>query len=181
MAFGDISANYLQWYRDQLPDRPDFDQLTASAERIEPGAGGLRLRPDVGLSNPEEVFKGMTSRHTPGHAVRCIMEAVAGALGDQVAALSDGPLPDEIRSAGGAARSDPWLQIKADVLGVAVTATQCPEPTSLGAAVLARASLGGEDVARVARRWVRMKPPHLPDPGRHRRYQVLQSNRAGSG
>ena len=48
-------------------------------------------------------------------------------------------LPGEIRCAGGAARSDLWLQIKADVLGVATAATVCPEPTSLGAAVLAKA------------------------------------------
>ncbi len=50
MAFGDVSANYLQWYRDQLPDRPDFEQLTALAEQIEPGADGLAAedgrRPD---------------------------------------------------------------------------------------------------------------------------------------
>ncbi len=95
---------------------------------------------------------------------------------DQVAALSAAPLPGEIRCAGGAARSDLWLQIKADVLGVATAATLCPEPTSLGAAMLAEASLGAGDVARVARQWVRLKPPHRPDPQRHRQYQALHLN-----
>ncbi len=180
MAFGDVSANYLHWYRDQLPDRPDFDQLVALAAPIEPGAEGLRPRTDVALTDPEAVFEGMTSRHAPGHAVRCIMEAVAGALGDQAAAVSDGPVPGEIHSTGGAARSDLWLQIKADVLGATMTATQCSEPTSLGAAILAEAALGGADVPQVARQWVRLKPPHRPDPGRHRRYQALRSNPAGS-
>ncbi len=81
MVFGEVSANYLQWYRDQLPDRPEFEQLTALAEAVEPGAAGLRLRAGAGLTVAEEVFDGLTDRHGRGHAVRCILEAVAGALG----------------------------------------------------------------------------------------------------
>lgn len=90
------------------------------------------------------------------------MEAVASALGDQVTALSSSSPPAEIRSAGGAARSDVWLQIKADILGIVVAATQCPEPTSLGAAMLAEASLRGLDVRELAQQWVHLKSPHQP-------------------
>ena len=166
MAFGDVSANLLQRYRDQLPDRPEFDQLTVLAAEIPPGAEGLRLRSDAGLMQPDAMFEGMTARHTRGHAVRCILETVARALRDQVGAHTDGPLPAEIRCAGGAARSDLWLQIKADVLNVPTVATECPEPTSLGAAILAEASLLGADVRQIARQWIRLKPPHRPDPQR---------------
>lgn len=175
MAFGDVSASYLHWYREQLPDQPDFDRLTALAGLIEPGAGGLTLKMDVALTSPEAVFDGITPQHTSGHAVRCIMEAVAGALGDQVAALSLGSPPTEIRSTGGAARSDVWLQIKADMLDITMTATQCPEPTSLGAALLAEASLRQSDVRELARQWVHLKSPHHADPQRHRQYQTLES------
>ena len=90
MAFGEVSANYLEWFREQLPDRLYFDRLIALAESIEPGTEGLRLRTDVGLSSPKKVFDGFTDQHTRGHQVRCILEAVAGALGDQMAILSDG-------------------------------------------------------------------------------------------
>ena len=83
MAFGNVSANYLQWYRDQLPDRPEFDALTALAAEVAPGADGLRLRTDARPSDPARVFVGMTSKHGRGHAVRCILETVAGALRDQ--------------------------------------------------------------------------------------------------
>ena len=125
MAFSNVSAGYLHWYRDTLSDSPDFEQLTALAEQVALGAEGLRLRKNVELTNAAEVFDGMTSVHTRGHAVRCILEAVAFTLGDEVAALSNGPLPYDIRCAGGGARNELWLQIKADVLGVATTATQC--------------------------------------------------------
>jgi xylulokinase len=174
MDFSEVSGNYIEWYREQLPDRPDFEQLIAAAERIEPGAEGLRLKTDVALTNPQEVFDGQTPRHSRGQLVRCILEATASAMSDQMAALCDGSLPGEIRCAGGGAQSDLWLQIKADVSGATTAATLCPEPTSLGAAILAHAALGGPDVQTTARQWVRLKPPHHPDPQRHRQYGVLR-------
>ena len=84
-------------------------------------------------------------------------------------------MPHEIRCAGGAARSELWLQIKADVLGAATVATTCPEPTSLGAAMLAEATLSGADLGQMARQWVHLAPPHLPDADRHRRYRSIYS------
>ena len=38
MTVSDVSAACLQWYRDQLADRPDFDELTAAAAGIQPGS-----------------------------------------------------------------------------------------------------------------------------------------------
>ena len=99
------------------------------------------------------VFAGANARHTRGHRVRCIMEAVGRALDDQVKALCGSSLPHEIRCAGGGARSDLWLQIKADMLGVPTVATEFCEPASLGAAILAEAALASADVPEVARTW----------------------------
>ena len=177
MAFGEVSANYLQWYRDVLPDRPDFVILTGRAAAVAPGADGLTLATVAPSSTPEVVFRGWTASHTRGHAVRAILEAVARALGEQVAAVAGEILPGEIRSAGGAARDALWLQIKADVLGVPVRATQCPEPTSLGGAVLAESALNGATVAAVAEQWVRLGQAHQPDRERQRLYEELRSKR----
>jgi xylulokinase len=173
MAFGDVSANYLQWYRDQLSDRPEFEQLTALAASIAPGAGGLRAKTGVVLTDLASVFEGMTARHARGHAVRCILETVAAALGEQIRTLCNEATPADVRCAGGAARSDLWLQIKADMLGVPTIATTCPEPTSLGAAMLAEAAISGDDIRQIARRWVCMKAAHQPDSERHRQYAAL--------
>jgi xylulokinase len=168
MAFGNVSANYLQWYRDQLPDRPTFDELGKQAASATSGCNGLKLRTDRSLTTMADVFENATPQHTRGDHARCIMEAVGQALSDQVAAISKNRPPREIRppceirGAGGAARSDVWLQIKADHLGTPTLATQCEEPTSLGAAILAEAALNGADVATVAKLWVHLEPPHLP-------------------
>jgi xylulokinase len=174
MTFGEISANYLEWLREQLPDRPDFEKLLALAESIAPGADGLRLRTEAGMRIPDGVFGGLNGRHALGHRVRCILEAVAYALHDQIHALADA-IPREIRCAGGAARSELWLRIKADVLGIPAAATFCPEPTSLGAAVLAQAAIEKAAVETVARQWVRLKPPHRPNLERHEIYRRLRS------
>jgi xylulokinase len=179
MVFGDVSANYLEWYRNSLPERPDFEALTALARAVAPGADGLRLNTTRPMTVPEEVFDGWTARHGRGHAVRAILEGVAVALREQTLALGGGSLPAEIRSAGGAARSDLWLQIKADVLGVPFRATQCPEPTSLGAAILAEAARSGATVPDIARRWVRLGQPYYPNGDVNRRYQEIHRVNAG--
>lgn len=173
MAFGSVAGNYLEWYRDQLPNRPAFERLIALAADVEPGAEGLRLRTDVPLSTPEAVFVGLKPHHTPGHCVRSILETVAVALRAQLELVGgDGP-PGELRSVGGAARSNVWLQIKADVTGDLVTTIECPEPTSLGAASLAETRLSGGTVVDATRRWVRLQPPHEPDWKKHRIYAGL--------
>jgi xylulokinase len=173
MVFGDVSANYLEWYRNLLPDRPAFEALTTLAKGVAPGADGLRLNTTRPPTVPEEVFHGWTVRHGRREAVRAILEAVAVALREQTLMLCGGTRPAEVRSAGGAARSDLWLQIKADVLGVPLRATQCPEPTSLGAAILAEAARSGDSVVEVARRWVRLGEPYRPNPDSHRNYQTI--------
>jgi xylulokinase len=180
MAFGEVSANYLEWYRDQLRDRPDFDQLTELAEQIEPGAHGLRLRTNERPTELEKVFDGLTSRHTRGDMVRCIMEAVARALADQVSTLSKGAPPLEIRCAGGAARNDFWLQIKADVAGITTVASECEEPTSLGAAMLAEASLSSTDLLQLTQQWVRLKSLHRCNTQYHHNKRSLHSHAVGA-
>lgn len=163
MVFGEISANWLEWYCNQLPDKPPFADLVALAEAIPPGCDGLRLNTDAGLLTDGEKFTGRLPHHARAHEVRAILEGVASALKDQTALLSPDSLPTEIRCAGGAARSDLWLQIKANMLGTSTASTQCDEPTSLGAAMLAEASLRGVAVEEIAGQWARVKSLHSPE------------------
>jgi xylulokinase len=162
MVFGSTSANLLEWFRNQLPEKPDYDVLTREAANVPPGAEGLKLRPGADSGALADGFIGMTPRHTRGHQVRCILETVAQALAQQVEQLCGSELPREIRSCGGAARSDLWLQIKADTVNAPFVALTCPEPTSLGAAILAGHGLGWGTVAELAQRWPHFKSPHMP-------------------
>jgi xylulokinase len=165
MVFGDVSGNILQWYRDQLPDKPDFTELSELAAKVPAGSEGLSLKTGVPLTGLAAVFAGVSPQHGRGHYVRSIMEGVANALDEQIQLLGDKvstARPTEIRSAGGGAKSPVWLQIKADRIGVPLVTTTCVEPTSLGAAVLAEASLTDQSVAEVANRWIQLNPVRMP-------------------
>ena len=144
----------------------DIDKPPVALVAEEP-ADALLRNEQVGPTVPIEI-----TEHG-GHAARAIMEAVAFALADQARQVCGDRLPSEIRSCGGAARSNVWLQIKADVLNVPVATTACPEPTSLGAAMLAARALGWGTLPALAQSWVRTNPPHRPDPQIHAIYKTI--------
>ena len=173
MVFGNFSANILEAYRNSLPDRPDFDDLVGEAAEIAPGADGLRFDRLSEEPGGAPMFHGLTDRHGRGHKVRAILEAVSFALAGQVEQLCGGHRPTEIRSVGGAARSAFWRQLKADVLDCPVASSSCPEPTSLGAAMLAAVALGLGEPEEIVSAWARAGPPAYPDPRRHAVYRDL--------
>ena len=89
------------------------------------------------------------------------MEAVARALRERVVALRGEAGP--VVCLGGAARSDVWLQIIADVLGAPVERLACAEPTLLGAAMAAAVGIGVlPDWAAAARAWGRVARTFVP-------------------
>lgn len=169
MVFGDTSANLLEAYRNSLPGRPGYEALCDMAAEVRAGSDGLRVNPG-NLSGTNTMFAGLTENHTAGHRVRAILEAVAFALNEQVDMLGGRDRPGFIRSVGGAARSDLWLQIKADVLGLTFQATECAEPTSLGAAILAASSLRDVSVSGLVNDWVRIRRECPAAEDKHRQY-----------
>ena len=154
----------LKHFRDEFSGGMSYNELDEAAASVKPGSDGLILLPHCAGSispdcNPDArgTAWGVTLAHKRGHWARAIMESVACLLRDNVEALrSLGAEITEIRSLGGAARCPLWLQIKADVLGLPVTVTECEEATSLGAAILGAAARGEyPDPATAAERMVR--------------------------
>lgn len=175
MVFGSTSANLLEWYNSRLPNSPGFEELDRRAALIPPGSEGVRVRYRADQGDLAAGFIGTDPVQATGHAARAIMEAVAFALADQVDRLCGSQRPGEIRSSGGAARSRVWLQIKADVLGTEFAANACPEPTSLGAALLAARACGWGTMEELARQWVHTQEPCRPDLTRHEIYQAIRT------
>lgn len=154
----------LKHFRDEFSGGMSYQELDEAAAAVNPGSDGLILLPHcAGAISPDcnpdarGTAWGVTLAHKRGHWARAIMESVACLLRDNVEALrSMGAEISEIRSLGGAARCPLWLQIKADVLNLPVTVTECEEATSLGAAILGAASCGEyPDIATAAERMVR--------------------------
>ncbi len=97
-------------------------------------------------------FSDLTHRTGPLHLVQAVLEGVALALGDCHAALTgSGAAIDRIVLTGGGARSDLWARLMAAAVGkpLILTADRQAGP-AIGAARLARASIGGPLIAASA-------------------------------
>ena len=110
-----------------------------------------------------EGFRNVLDRHQHGSYVRAIMESTAATLVGLVGSLCPNAKPETIVATGGGAKSDLWLQMKADMLGVEVVATECKEPACLGAAMLAASAAGWyAKPGAVAKDWIRARKRFAP-------------------
>ena len=135
----------LRWFRDNLTPGIGYEQLTAEASKVAPGADGLLWTPYLmGERTPHldgqarAALVGLTASHTRGHIVRAILEGVAFSLRDSFTIFEEMNVPvRSIRLGGGGARSDLWRQIQADVYGHEVEIVEAEEGAAYGAAILA--------------------------------------------
>ena len=146
----------LRWFRDRfmsgcLQNGTDpYDQLTAEAAGVTPGADGLLWAPYLmGERTPHldpnarGVLVGLTASHSRAHVVRAILEGVAFSLKDTFTIFGEMNLPvSRIRLGGGGARSSLWRQIQADVYGHEVEIVEAEEGAAYGAAILAGVGAG---------------------------------------
>jgi xylulokinase len=158
----------LRWFRDEFGGGRDYGALAAEAADVPPGADGLVVLPHLAGAgcpkvNPRArgVFWGATLGHHRGHFVRAIMEAVAFMLRGNLELLASlGAGTREVRCLGGGARSDLWLQIKADVCRTDLLVMDAEEAAGLGTAMIAAVGAGlygslaeaREQMVRVRRR-----------------------------
>ncbi len=161
MVFGDVSANLLEAFRNALPEPTDFDTLGELAA----AATGDQLTLPREWDTPEllDHVRHWAKTEDTGEAVRAILEGVAQALDQQIKQLCGTERPPAIHSVGGAAKSTPWMQIKANTVGVPFRAVACEEPTSLGAALLAVHGLTDEALHKIATDCVQLKTTITPN------------------
>jgi len=145
----------LRWFRDTFTATSggaaeSYDQLTAEAAKIPPGADGLLWTPYLmGERTPHldgsarGALVGLTASHTRGHIVRAILEGVAFSLRDTFTLFQEMNVPVQcIRVGGGGARSPLWRQIQADVYGHSVEIVEAEEGAAYGAALLGAVGAG---------------------------------------
>lgn len=153
------AAGSLRWYRDTFSPGRDFDDLLAPAADIPPGSDGLFFLPYLtGERTPypdplaRGAFIGLTVRHSMPHLTRAVLEGVAFGLRDSFELMKESGLSDinQIRIAGGGARSALWRQILADVLGSELVTVNTTEGAAYGAALLAAAGAGAFDSVEAA-------------------------------
>jgi xylulokinase len=123
------------------------------AARAPAGADGVLFVPALtGATVPRwndrmrGTLAGLSMNHDRTHLARAVVEGCTFALRDVLERLDAlglaGGEGGEIRVVGGGARSELWLQIKADVTGRAIRPVLAGDPTAIGAAVLAGLAAG---------------------------------------
>jgi xylulokinase len=155
-------------------------ELLDRAAAAPPGAGGVLFLPCLsGSMTPRwndrmrGVFAGLALSHDFANLARAVLEGCAFALRDVVDRFDAlGLGGEEIRVVGGGARSQLWLQIKADVTGQPVRPLEGQFATSTGAAMLAGVAAGCfRDLGEAAARCVHLAPDAaLPSTDRRATY-----------
>lgn len=139
----------LRWLRDTLGYR-DYAEINADAASVPAGSEGLVFLPYLsGERTPHKdpnargVFFGLSLSHTRAHLARAVMEGVAFGLNDSFRIFGELNVPlEQVRAAGGGAKSDVWLGIQADVTGLPHSHLNIDEGPAYGAAILAGVATG---------------------------------------
>lgn len=146
----------LEWLIDNVwcgraarADRTDlYAAINAGAARAAPGAGGLLCYPLAGghaasFGPARGGFVGLSLPHTRDDMARAVMEGIACELRWAVTEMRQAGIDvAELRMVGGAARSNVWPQIVADVTAIPVVLPSMSQAASRGAAILAGTAVG---------------------------------------
>jgi len=182
----------VTWFRDnfcrdaasapQAEGADLHDVLEAGARTIAAGAEGVQFLPYLmGERSPiwdgkaSGAFVGLSLYHTRDHLYRAVLEGVSFALRHNIeAGLKGGVQIDEqLIVVGGAAHSDLWMQIIADITGRPVVTIAQEVEAAMGAALLAAYGVGLVKAEDVRRGWATLIPRASPDPVAVQRYDRL--------
>lgn len=142
----------FDWLR-RLVGQRNFDQLTAEATKLPPGADGVRCldwlngcRTPLMNGHLRGGFSGLSLYHTPAHFYRALLEASAFGLKWIVDLLREGGVPvEKLVATGGLPHHNQLLvQIYADVMELPITIHPCKHGPALGAAILGALAAGRE-------------------------------------
>jgi xylulokinase len=176
----------VRWFRDTFA-RADRKMLPASediydalAREIPPEPTRLLTLPYFEITGPpgfiadaSGVLVGLKTSTTRGEILKSIMESVTFYFAESLQSLNEiGVNPSEFVATGGGAKSDQWLQLKADIFGVPFVRPRVTEASVLGAAMLAGIAAGAfRHPAEAVGQLVTTDRVFEPSPIRHRIYQ----------
>jgi xylulokinase len=178
------AALSLRWFRDNiLSGQMSYKELDELAAKSNPGARGVIYHPFLqGERSPfvnpnaKGLFFGLTLKTDLKDLIRAVLEGVAMACKDNLNSLTanaDGE-EFEVTMSGGAAQSDLWCKIVADVTGYRVRIVRTSEVGALGAAILATLCSGlYSDYKQAVGQLVNTEKKLEPDPNISKKYGAI--------
>jgi ribulokinase len=163
----------VTWFQDVFGETGGaaLRQLDQLASAIPEGADGIVFLPYLmGERSPvwdgqaSGAFVGLNLFHRRAHLFRAVLEGVTFALRHNMEAASGSGevLDPQLIVVGGAARSDLWMQIIADVTGYPVMTIEEDVEAALGAALLAALGIGLATPEVAEKGWITLR--HRAEP-----------------
>ena len=184
------TGSALRWFRDNFAGEVKpaadalgvsaFDLLNRIAKDIPIGSDGVVIneyfqgnRTPYTDSRARATITGLGLHHTSAHVYHALQEAACYGLEHNLRAMRQaGFSADQLVACGGSLNSRDWMQMHADVTGVAITTTKVQDASCLGAAILGAAASGlVGDMNQAAAAMVHEVDVIEPDPAAHEEYR----------
>ena len=153
----ETGKNIYAYMDDTCPESPTdlmvlpFLQGMGGTPEVDPTATGL--------------IAGLTTNTRLSDIYRAVLEGITFEMRYNQEKLGDGGIKfDRLFACGGGAKSAPWLQIKADILGVEIIPVKADETGAMGSAILGFAASGEEEVFNIAKSFYSYGKSYLPNP-----------------
>lgn len=187
-AFSYTGGALIQWCIDNLAKKEKelaAGQEISINEFLEKGSEsptGLLVLPHfAGAATPymdtgsRGAVIGLTTDHTVPDIYRACMEGVVYEMKLNLDFLKDSGIRFEmLHATGGGARSAVWMQMKADVLNIPITALETADAGTVGSAMMTGIAVGCfQDLPDAADHMVEKKKVYYPDAQMHERYMEI--------
>ena len=186
LVYNLTGGSLLRWYRDQFgkdelrraneSSRDVYDLLTSEAARQPTKLLVLPHFTTTGVphfdTHSRGAILGLTLNTTRAEVIRALLEGLTYELKLCVELLRQaGGEVKILRATGGGAKSDYWLQIKTDIMGIPIAVPAVSEAGCLGCAILAGAATGQYDSAKeAANSLATISKTFEPNPENHKIY-----------
>lgn len=174
----------MRWARRAFHDRAlSYDEIVARAATAPAGSDALFFLPFLTGErlgrhrNARAQFFGLGAAHGMEHLHRSILEGIAFAVARHIRIMekASGKALERVIAAGGGARNELWLKIKASMFGIPILVPREPECGIVGCAAMAATATGRfGKVEDAAKTFVAYGKEILPDPSWAETYHRMQ-------
>jgi xylulokinase len=149
-AFAKTAGVVLEWFNRELSPDQSLRDLDEMASQVPIGSRGLIMLPHFdGMNSPlpdpgaRGAFLNLSLHHTRADMYRATLEALGYTLNENLELFRRSGFDiQSVRSIGGVAKSDLWLQMTADITGLPIEKPLIVEAAVLGAAMIAAVGFG---------------------------------------
>lgn len=179
-AFSYTGGALIQWAMEVFGKGETNQSMEAAYGKDEP-TGLLVLPHFAGAATPymdtgsRGAILGLTTATTPAALYRACMEGVVYEMRLNYDALAGSGIRfEKLNATGGGARSKLWMQMKADVLNLPITALKTVDAGTVGSAMLTGVAIGlFRDLEDAARHMVQERETYYPRPEMHEQYMEI--------